>query len=65
MFSNETEKLQIPIRKLIQSGFNFGFYTHSMTNNNGSRFYFCYEFGYRKSDDKTMVLMKRTKKELG
>lgn len=45
--------------KLLMSGFQFRFFTHTYTNKKGNIYYFCYEYGYLPLDHDWFLLVKR------
>ncbi|MEP5613750.1 MAG: hypothetical protein ABJP45_15970 [Cyclobacteriaceae bacterium] len=50
--NNETHRDQ-----LLKNGFDFDFYTHSLTTKTGEQYLFCYEQGYRQLLDGTVILV--------
>jgi hypothetical protein len=45
--------------KLLQKGFNFGFYTNVYTTKKGASYYYCYEYGYLPIENDYFVLVKK------
>jgi hypothetical protein len=45
--------------KLLQKGFNFGFYTNVYTTKKGTSYYYCYEYGYLPIDNEYYFLVKK------
>ena len=45
--------------KLSESGFLFKYYTHTYTNKNGNRYFFCYDMGYLPLDNDWYLVVKR------
>lgn len=44
---------------LEKHGFNFNFYTHIYTTQNGRDYYFCYDQGYSELDNNKYLLVKK------
>lgn len=44
--------------KLTRKGFNFGYHTHAMHNQDGTAWSFCYEYGYLSLENGEMLLTK-------
>ncbi|MDN4166672.1 hypothetical protein QWY31_14270 [Cytophagales bacterium LB-30] len=42
---------------LVLQGFNFSFYTHQFRTNQGSVYYFCYEYGYLLMPDEKISIV--------
>ena len=56
----DTEGLAKTTRqKLLNSGFQFGYMTHTYTNKKGNTYYFCYEDGYLPLDNDWCLVVKR------
>jgi hypothetical protein len=45
--------------KLLDKGFNFGYYTNIYTTQKGVNYYFCYEYGYLPLENEYYFLVKR------
>jgi predicted nucleic acid-binding Zn ribbon protein len=45
--------------KLVQSGFDFKYLTHTYTNKKGNMYFFCYEYGYLPLDNDWFLVVKR------
>ena len=45
--------------KLVQKGFNFNFFTNVYTTQKGSKYYYCYEYGYLPIDNEYYFLVKK------
>ena len=43
---------------LVKLGFNFNYYTNTITTKTGNVYYFCYEYGYLYGEDRKLVLVK-------
>ena len=57
---NPSGKSKIDGITLAEEGFNFHYYTNIYATQNGSKYYFCYDFGYRKLDgDQYMLVVKQ------
>jgi hypothetical protein len=41
---------------LFALGYNFNFFTHIIETSNGSKFHYCFEYGYRESGDDFLEL---------
>ena len=46
-------------QKLNAKGFSFLYFTHITTNRKGSRYHFCYEYGYLFLDSEWLLIVKR------
>jgi hypothetical protein len=46
-------------QKLIHSGFQFKYITHTYTNKKGDTYFFCYDFGYLPLDNDWFLIVKR------
>ena len=60
---NPTGKTKITRDKMLIKGFNFDYFTSSFKTQAGSRYFFCYEYGYLPLDNDEVLLVK-SKKEL-
>ena len=45
--------------KLLQSGLNFKYITHTYTNKKGNTYFFCYEMGYLPLENDWYLIVKR------
>lgn len=45
--------------KLLQKGFNFSFFTNVYTTKKGTKYYYCYEYGYLPIDNDYYFLVKK------
>ena len=45
--------------RLVQKGFDFGFYTNVYTTKKGTRYFFCYEYGYLPLENDYYFLVKK------
>lgn len=59
LMPTDASRVKINRYRLNEFGFNFMFYTHSYTTKSGTRFMFCYEYGYLQLDQNRMMLLKR------
>jgi len=55
---NPTGKNRVSRGKLLESGFNFKYFTHTYGNSRGNVYYFCYEYGYLKLGGDEYLLVK-------
>jgi predicted nucleic acid-binding Zn ribbon protein len=51
--------------KLLQSGLNFKYITHTYTNKKGNTYCFCYEYGYLPLENDWYLVVKRNKENAG
>jgi hypothetical protein len=59
---SEAEFEKISKEKLLESGFQFKYFTHTHTHKNGSVYYFCYDLGYLLLNNEWLLLVReRTK----
>jgi hypothetical protein len=59
---DETAFEKISKEKLLECGFQFKYFTHTVTHKNGSLYYFCYDLGYHMLDNEWLLLVReRTK----
>jgi len=42
---------------LINTGFDFNFFTHTYRSKNGMLYYFCYEYGYGLAEEEKVILV--------
>ncbi len=52
-------KASVHKNKLVDKGFDFGYFTSTYKNKNGDTYYFCYEFGYLPIKNDFYFLVKR------
>ena len=52
-------KAKVSKVKLVQHGFNFGYFTHLYETQKGQTYKFCYEFGYLALEQDWFLLVKR------
>ncbi|MCD4679901.1 MAG: hypothetical protein K8S00_05895 [Bacteroidales bacterium] len=59
---NPAEKNTVAKEMLVESGFNFKYFTHYYKTENSKVYFFCYEFGYRdlKKDGKYCLVKQET-----
>ncbi len=53
------EMIQISKQKMMDAGFNFGYYTHHYTTKKGGVYTFVYEFGYLALEGERFLIVKR------
>ena len=58
---NPSGKTKTTRDKLLVKGFDFDYYTSSFTTQSGSRYIFCYEYGYLLLDGDEVLLVKNKK----
>ena len=56
---NPEEKTKVHRDKLVEKGFNFGYFTNSQTTRSGNTYYFCYEQGYLPLENNFYLLVVR------
>ena len=49
---------KISKKYLLDTGFLFGYFTHTYTNRNGKLFYCCYEYGYFRMEKEVILIVK-------
>jgi hypothetical protein len=49
--------------RLLALGFQFRYHTHDFTNKKGSRYTYCFEYGYLTIDEEWLLLVKRDPQE--
>lgn len=59
---NPAKKTKVSAGKLMASGFNFNYYTHSYNNYRGNICTFCYEYGYIRLPNDEYLLVKEVLK---
>ena len=59
------DKTTVPKQRLIDKGFNFGYYTNQVTTKNNHTYTFVYEFGYLPIEDKELILIVKRNAEQG
>jgi hypothetical protein len=57
----EEETARYPRSKLLELGFDFGFFTNTYTNRNGETYFYCYEFGYLPLKNDYFCLVRKRK----
>lgn len=55
----QTEMVKITKAKLLETGFNFKYITHTYTNKKGNTYFFCYDFGYLPLENDWYLIVKR------
>lgn len=55
----DKEVLKVSKKVLFENGFDFGFFTNIYETKKGSKYYFCYEYGYLPLVDGNFTLVKR------
>jgi hypothetical protein len=55
----EQGKTTVTEKKLLEKGFNFNYLTHHYITKAGTRYTFCYEYGYLKLEGSLYMLVKR------
>jgi hypothetical protein len=56
---NPTGKVKISLKKLLEEGYNLTYHTHIYETQSGSKYFFCYEYGYLLIDTNQVLLVKR------
>jgi len=56
-------KASVHKSKLVDKGFDFGYFTNTYKNKNGDTYYFCYEYGYLPIKNDFYFLVKRKEKQ--
>lgn len=56
----ESRKSKVKRETLFDKGFNFSYFTHTFTTKKGSRYFFCYEYGYLVLDEGLYYIVKDT-----
>ncbi|HEX2921186.1 MAG TPA: hypothetical protein VHO50_08480 [Bacteroidales bacterium] len=46
---------------LFALGYNFTFFTHVIETNDGNRFHYCFEYGYKEADDNFIELSENSR----
>jgi hypothetical protein len=52
----EDGKIKVHKDALFAMGYNFSFFTHVIETSNGSKYHYCFEFGYREAGDDFLEL---------
>ncbi len=52
---------KIPAEYLQNRGFSFQYFTHTLTDSSGHQFFFCYNYGYRRIDQDTVLVIQNEK----
>jgi hypothetical protein len=55
----EEKMVKQPKEKFLIQGFHFKYFTHNYTNQKGSVYIFCYEYGYLPLDHDRFLIVKR------
>lgn len=64
-FKQKSSKIKAICReKLAEKGFCFRFFTHTQRYPDGKTYFFCYEYGYRVTPKKEVILVKRYPDEI-
>ena len=56
------DKVTVHKDKLVNNGFNFGYFTSIYTNKKGQQYFFCYEYGYLPLENDFYMLVLRQAK---
>lgn len=56
-------KVRVPLKKLAARGFNPDYFTNIYTTKTGSKYHFCYEYGYLMLDDDYFMIVKREQRD--
>lgn len=56
---NPAGKNRVPVKKLVEKGFDFGHCTSVLSTKAGNTYHFCYEYGYLLLDDDSAALVIR------
>ncbi len=56
---SEKDVKRISRKRLLDKGFDFGYYTNIYKTKAAKYYYFCYEYGYNKLDDEYFAIVKR------
>lgn len=56
-------KVRVPLKKLAARGFNLEYFTNIYTTKTGSKYHFCYEYGYLRLDDDYFMIVKREQRD--
>jgi hypothetical protein len=54
---NKGGKARVNQEQLLAEGFHFGYFTSTFQNQEGARYYFCYEQGYRPLENDHYLLV--------
>lgn len=57
--ANPTGKTTIPRQKLLEKGFNFGYFTSQYTTRSGKTYHYVYDQGYLPLENDLMMLVKK------
>lgn len=60
---NPDGKIKIKKALLSKHGFDFDYYTHHYTTNNGNTYTFCYEHGYLLLENDEVLIVKREEQD--
>jgi hypothetical protein len=61
MMAGGGEPVKVQQAVLVKKGFNFNYLTGVFADQDGSIYYFCYEYGYRIIDNEWFYVIKRLK----
>lgn len=61
---NGEETYKTPREKLMESGYNFKYHTHTYTNKRGDVYFYCFDHGYLPLDNDWFLLVKKKEKKL-
>jgi len=50
-------------QKLIEKGFHFEYFTEQFTNDRNEKYFYCYDYGYRRLEDEKYMAVKDTRKK--
>ena len=53
------ETIKASKARLLQKGFNFGYYTNVLTTRKGAQYYYCNEYGYLPLENDYFLLVKK------
>ncbi|HVK97439.1 MAG TPA: hypothetical protein VM368_06460 [Flavisolibacter sp.] len=59
LFPAHEEMIKTTKEKLLISGFQFKYITHTYTNKKGNTYFFCYEYGYLPLENDWYLIVKR------
>ncbi len=58
------ENTKLSRDKLLESGFNFSYFTNTYTNKKGLTYFYCYEYGYLPIENNFYLIVKRREEAL-
>jgi hypothetical protein len=50
-------------QKLIEKGFHFEYFTEQFTNDRSEKYFYCYDYGYRRLEDEKYMAVKDIRKK--